>query len=229
MVVRKWIRVVTLAFALGAAFPSGATTITGLEGAFAPATDFTLPYRADGIFDFSTIDIGADITLRFDPQWQNVTLLSLGDALVAGKIDATGIRLSIETSGQFALTGTIVADSLALRADGMLLAGDVTVGPGTVGAGLCLGVAGECMPRTSLAGLPLLSHGVLLQPRGDISLVSGWRVFAVPEPATSWLLALLLPVLMLHGRKRTCGRAPDNRIQGAGFGVSFAASKRKAG
>ncbi len=200
---RKWIRVLTLAFPLGAAFPSMATTITGSEGALAPATDFTLPYRAGGIFDFSTIDIGAGITLRFDPQWQNVTLLSLGDVLVAGKIDATGIRLSMETPGQFALTGTIVADSLALRAGGMLLAGDVAVGPGTVGAGSCLGVAGGCTPRISLEDLPLLPHGVLLQPRGDISLVSGWRVFAVPEPATSWLLALLLPALMFHGRKRT--------------------------
>ncbi|MBS0311629.1 MAG: hypothetical protein JSR88_09865, partial [Proteobacteria bacterium] len=62
------------------------TPITGADSPLAPAADYTLPYRADGIFDFSAIDLGAGITLRFDPQTRNVTLLSLGDILIAGVI-----------------------------------------------------------------------------------------------------------------------------------------------
>lgn len=84
---RKWIHALTLMFALSAAFPSAASTIgiadangpfaslpavitliTGADGPLAPAADYALPYRAAGIFDFSAIDLGIGITLRFDSQ-----------------------------------------------------------------------------------------------------------------------------------------------------------------
>lgn len=179
MVVHKWIHALSLMSALGAAFPSVATPMTGADGLFAPATDYTLPYRVDGLFDFTAIGIGAGITVRFDTQMQNVTLLSLGDILIAGVIDASGIELALETPGQIVLTGSISADSISLRANGMLLTGDLEVGTGAADGNTCLGLRG-CVPR-----------------------IPGARVFAVPEPATPWLVALLLPLLAWFGCKRT--------------------------
>lgn len=105
------------------------TPIAGADGPLAPATDYTLPYRADGIFDFSMIDLGAGITLRFDPQMKNVKLLSLGNILIAGAIDASGIQLALETPGQILVSGSILADTLSLSANTMSLLGSITITP----------------------------------------------------------------------------------------------------
>lgn len=217
---RKWIDALMLVFALCATIPAAATPMTGADGPFAPVTDYTLPYRADGLFDFTAIDIGAGITVGFDSQMQNVTLLSLGDILIAGVIDASGISLALETPGQIVLTGSVSANSIWLMAGSILFAensilltgGDLGVGTGTTGGGICLSLRGcEPMPpldRLSGRDVTLSALGIpgMLQLRqgGDILLrVPGAGVFAVPEPATSWLITLLLPMLTLLGRKRT--------------------------
>lgn len=200
---RIWTHALTLLLTLSAAFPSAATIITGADGPFAPATDYTLPYRADGIFDFTAIDIGSGITVRFDSQMQNVTLLSLGDILIAGVIDAVGINLVLETPGQIVLTGTILADSISLAANSMSLTGDWGVGARTIGGNLCL--SRDCVPRIPPSDRLTFPPGTLkVLPGRDISLrAPGAGVFAVPEPATPWLITLLLPMLVLFGRKRT--------------------------
>lgn len=192
----KRIHALMLVLALNVAFPAAATSITGTDGPLAPATDYTLPYRADGIFDFTSINIGAGITVRVDTQMQNVTLLSQGDILIAGVIDAIGTTLVLETPGQIILTGTILADSVSLMADNMLLTGNLG------GGDTCLRDCGPLVP--SLGGLTLTSGTLQLRQGGDITLLApGARVFAVPEPATPWLVALLLPTLAWFGRKRT--------------------------
>ncbi|MBI3430772.1 MAG: hypothetical protein HY018_01000 [Hydrogenophilales bacterium] len=194
---RKWIHALTLMLALSAAFPAlaltlsigstndpfapppaVATPITGVDGRLAPVMDYTLPYRADGLFDFSIIDLGAGITLRFDAQMQNVKLLSLGDILIAGAIDASGINLALETPGRIVITGSssILADSLSLSASTLLLDGSVTLTP----------------------------DALYLPPVGNITILGpGSITLTVPEPATPWLVATLLPLLMLLGRQRT--------------------------
>jgi hypothetical protein len=179
--VYKWIHALTLVLALGAACPAAATAMTGTDGLFSPATDVTLPYRAGGLFDFTAIDIGSGVTVRFDTQMQDVTLRSLGDIQIAGAIDAIGIRLVLETPGQIVLTGSILADSILLVANGMLLEGNLGISPGT---GPCIQDCGTLHP------LP----GRLPIPPG--------AVVSVPEPATVWLLALLLPLLARSGRRR---------------------------
>lgn len=191
----KWIHALTLMLALSAAFPSAASTIsisgandpftpppavvtpiTGADGPLAPAADYTLPYRADGIFDFSAIDLGVGITLRFDSQMHNVKLLSLGDILIAGVIEATGIDLALETPGQVLITGSISANTLSLMANTLSMSGAIAI---------------TAPPDVVLPGSGLTPHGP-----GIISL-------AVPEPATPWLVVTLLPILILLGRKRT--------------------------
>ena len=190
---RKWIHALTPMLVLSAAFPSAASTlsIAGANDPFAPlpaavtpitgvplapAADYTLPYRADGIFDSSAIDLGAGITLRFDAQMQNVRLLSLGDILIAGMIDASGINLALETPGRIVVTGSISADTLSLMANTLSMFGSITI---------------TAPPDIVLPGSGLTPHGP-----GTISL-------ALPEPATPWLVVALLPMLMLFGRNRT--------------------------
>ena len=192
---RKWIHALTLMLALSAAFPSAALTlsiagandplapppavvtpITGIDGPLAPATAYTLPYRADGLFDFSAIDLGAGITLRLDPLTRNVTLLSLGDILIAGMIDASGIQLALETPGKILGSGSILADTLSLSANTVSLLGSITLTP--------------VAPYLPSVG------NITIRGPGSITLT-------VPEPATPWLIVTLLPLLMLLGRKRT--------------------------
>ncbi len=190
----KWIHALTLMLALSAAFPSAASTIsiagangpfaslpavvtsiTGADGPLAPAADYALPYRAAGIFDFSAIDLGTGITLRFDSQMQRVKLFSLGNIMIAGVIDATGIDLALETPGQVLITGSISADTFSLMANTLSMFGSITI---------------TALPDLVLPGSGLTPHGP-----GTISL-------ALPEPATPWLIVALLPMLALLGRKR---------------------------
>lgn len=189
---RKWIHALTLMLALSAAFPSTASTIgiadangpfaslpavitpiTGADGPLAPAADYALPYRAAGIFDFSAIDLGTGITLRFDSQMQRMKLFSLGNIMIAGVIDASGIDLALETPGQGLITSSISADTFSLMANTLSMFGTITA-PADV----------------MLPGSGLTPHGP-----GTISL-------ALPEPATSWLVVALLPMLALFGPKR---------------------------
>lgn len=174
---RKWIHALTLMLALSAAYPALASTISiaGANDPLAPATDYTLPYRVDGIFDFSAIGLGAGITLRFDPQTQNVKLLSLSNIMIAGVIDATGIDLALETPGQVLITGSISADTFSLMANTLSMFGSITI--------------------TALPDIVLPGNGLILHGPGTISL-------ALPEPATPWLIVALLPMLALFGRKR---------------------------
>lgn len=210
---RKWIRVLTLMLSLSSAAPSGASiliskgsnglpgpsipasvpTLSGVDGPLAPDADYILPYRADGIFDFSLIDLGAGITLRFDPMTQRVKLLSQGDIAIAGRIDAPGIKLELETPEQIHVTGSILAESISLSANTLLLSGELATSTLTADGEACYPACG-----------PLTFGEIQLKAGRDISIHErGARISRVPEPATLWLIAMLLPLLALFGRKRT--------------------------
>lgn len=178
-----------IVLALTTAYPSAAPIITGADGPLAPATDYTLPYRANGIFDFTLIEIGAGVTLHFDAGITNATLLSLGDILIAGLINATGINLILETPGQLILTGGI-------SADGVDLIGGRGLSNGATSGNACLSILPHDCGSLILPSMPILSaNPVDLQPGvGSISL-------SVPEPGTLWLMTLLLPLLMRLKRK----------------------------
>ena len=183
---RKWIQALMVVLALAVAFPAAATIITGADGPLVRVTDYTLPFRPGGIFDFSSIDIGAGVTLRFDAGMSDVTLLSLGDVLIAGVIDATGLNsLTLETQGNIVLTGSI---------NGLVLSsGQGSSGGTTSGVSLC----------TRTYGCPSLAPGtpILTPPNIPLSPGAGTITLAVPEPGTFWLM--LLPMLALVRRRRT--------------------------
>ena len=221
---RKWIPALTLILALSAVFPTEASTlriagtndpfapppavitpITGVDGPLAPAAAYTLPYRADGRFDFSAIDLGAGITLRFDAQMKNVKLLSLGNILIVGAIEASGIQLALETPGQIFVSGSILADSVSLVANSISLTNVSRISiSGAAGGTLCLGLR-DCVPKVPQLIDPLFSFDTRqVQPSGNLPLLTpGVIRLAVPEPATPWLVITLLPLLILLGRKRT--------------------------
>jgi hypothetical protein len=210
--VRKWIHALTLMLTLSSAPPSGASilsvagsndlpgppipasapTRTGVDGPLAPDTDYILPYRADGIFDFSLIGLGTGITLRFDPMTQSVKLFSQGNILIAGRIDAPGINLALETPEQLIVTGSILAGSISLRANIISLAGELGIDTVTTEGNTCRLNCDPLMPRQAL---PTAQGTILIHDRG-------YAISAVPEPATLWLFVTILPLLALSGRKR---------------------------
>jgi hypothetical protein len=80
-----------LASALASAqtFGSGST---GADGAFSPTVNTTLTLPADGVFNFTTISIPSNVTVKFARNAANtpVTLLASGNVTIAGTIDISG-------------------------------------------------------------------------------------------------------------------------------------------
>ena len=71
------------------AFDSGST---GADGALEPNVDVEVPLPADGLLNYTSINIPSGVTVRFQRNALNtpVTLLVSGDALIAGSLDLNG-------------------------------------------------------------------------------------------------------------------------------------------
>jgi len=71
------------------AFDSGST---GADGAFNPTVDTVLPLPDDGVFNFTSLNIPAGVTVRFERNALNtpVRILVAGDALIDGVINLNG-------------------------------------------------------------------------------------------------------------------------------------------
>lgn len=70
-------------------FDSGST---GADGAFNPTGTVTLTMPASGVFNFTTVNIPANATVRFIKNAANtpVVILAKGDVVIAGVIDVSG-------------------------------------------------------------------------------------------------------------------------------------------
>jgi hypothetical protein len=70
-------------------FVSGST---GADGAFAPTADITLQLPANGIFNFTTVNIPGGVTVKFQRNAANtpVYILATGDVTIAGTVDVSG-------------------------------------------------------------------------------------------------------------------------------------------
>ncbi|HEY7519232.1 MAG TPA: hypothetical protein VIE36_13140 [Methylomirabilota bacterium] len=95
-IVWRWFAVLGLVIvAHGAAaaqtFSSGST---GADGAFAPTTSVQLPIPNDGVFNFTTINIPAGVTVSFATsagvRRPPISFLATGNVVVAGRIDVSG-------------------------------------------------------------------------------------------------------------------------------------------
>ncbi len=74
---------------LSQAFDSGST---GADGAFNPTENTQLQLPSDGVFNFTTVNIPAGVTVTFQKNITNtpVTILASGDVLIDGTIDVSG-------------------------------------------------------------------------------------------------------------------------------------------
>ena len=79
-------------------FSSGST---GADGAFAPASNQTIQAPAGGVFNYTTINIPAGVTVTFTRNAQNtpVTILASGNVTIAGSIVVTGQAGSTSGAG----------------------------------------------------------------------------------------------------------------------------------
>jgi len=94
---------VALALGAGSAFAQTLNSgSTGADGAFNPTSNTTLALPPDGVFNFTTINIPAGVTVTFTRNTTNtpVTMLASGNVMIAGTIDIIG------ASGGGATVGT---------------------------------------------------------------------------------------------------------------------------
>ncbi len=85
-------------------FSSGST---GADGAFTPAANTTLTLPANGVFNFTTVNIPAGVTVKFQRNATNtpVFMLATGNVLIAGTIDIGGETGGSGGAGPVALIG----------------------------------------------------------------------------------------------------------------------------
>lgn len=80
---------------------------TGADGAFAPTTSQTVQVPESGVFNFTTINIPAGVTITFARNTKNtsVTMLASGDVTIAGTINLDGKPGNANSGGGLAGPG----------------------------------------------------------------------------------------------------------------------------
>src|SRR3990172_8963690 len=130
--------------AIAQTFSSGST---GADGAFNPTTNTTPALPPNGVFNFTTINTPAGITVTFTRNATNtpVTLLASGNVILAGTINLNG------GAGGNAATGTSIAPNGGAGGPGSFNGGDGADGVAstTGGAGLGPGGGGSGAINTS--------------------------------------------------------------------------------
>lgn len=86
-----------LALAIGACFAPGAASAfnsgsTGVDGAFSPTVNTTVQLPPGGIFNFTSVNIPAGVTVTFQKNTTNtpVVILASGDVTIAGSVNVGG-------------------------------------------------------------------------------------------------------------------------------------------
>ena len=87
----KWVAAAMLAFApaLAFAFDSGST---GADGAFSPTVNTVVSLPASGLFNYTTVNIPAGVTVTFQRNTTNtpVVILASGNVTIAGTLSVSG-------------------------------------------------------------------------------------------------------------------------------------------
>ncbi len=121
--------------AIAQTFSSGST---GADGAFNPTTNTTLALPPNGVFNFTTINIPAGVTVTFTRNATNtpVTMLASGNVVIAGTINLDG------APGGNASTATSIAPNGGLSGPGGFDGGDGADGIASTTGGAGLGPGG---------------------------------------------------------------------------------------
>jgi len=122
--------------AIAQTFSSGST---GADGAFNPTTNTTLALPPNGVFNFTTINIPAGVTVTFTRNTTNtpVTMLASGNVVIAGTINLDG------APGGNASTATSIASNWGLGGPGGFDGGDGADGIASTTGGAGLGPGRE--------------------------------------------------------------------------------------
>lgn len=93
-----WLSLVNVTSYAQGTFVSGST---GVDGAFNPTQSQTVLLPESGVFNFTTINIPANVTIRFARNSKNtpVTILATGTVTIAGTIDVSGSNGSLVMGG----------------------------------------------------------------------------------------------------------------------------------
>ncbi|HEC17486.1 MAG TPA: hypothetical protein ENI99_13075 [Sedimenticola sp.] len=91
----------------------------GMDGAFAPDGSIRLTPDADGVFNFTTIDIPEPVLVSFDrSSWdRDIYLLATGDISILGALDTGPGQLHLYTPGTVTLGGKVYGDTLFFRGE----------------------------------------------------------------------------------------------------------------
>src|SRR3990172_3704336 len=121
--------------AIAQTFSSGST---GADGAFNPTINTTLALTPNGVFNFTTINIPAGVTVAFTRNATNtpVTLLASGNVVIAGSVNLNG------AGGGNPTGGTGISPNGGLGGPGGFNGGDGADGIATTTGGTGLGPGG---------------------------------------------------------------------------------------
>lgn len=140
-------------------FTSGST---GADGAFAPTASVQLQIPADGVFNFTTINIPVGVTVSFSTRagvrQPPISLLATGNVVVAGRIDVSG------GNGGPGATGTQLFSNGGVAGpggfDGGVGSNGLHNGSGAAGLGPGGGLPGSATAFPGHAGHLLTAPGV---------------------------------------------------------------------
>jgi hypothetical protein len=197
--------------ALAQTFNSGST---GADGAFNPTTSTMLALPPSGVFNFTTINIPAGVTVTFTRNATNtpVTMLASGNVVIAGTINLNG------GAGGNAATGTGIAPNGGSGGPGGFNGGDGAdaVTSTTGGAGLGPGGGtGGIIYTDQPTGINSASGGGG-GSFGTLGAPSGRRPEVTPGPAYG--LNTLVPLIGGSGGGGGAARLGSTAGGGAGGG-----------
>ena len=191
----------------------------GSDGVFRPTASLSLLPDSDGIFNFTDIEIPANVTVSFDASRYptGIKFFATGNIIWRGTLDATGIDLTVTTPHEFLLDigSSFLANQYNIVADKVTILGEFhPVAGGTVklstepvtGSASFSGSGAifyETALSVSLVEIQLLSTPFSLSP----------AVSSVPLPAP---LSMLLPaVVAIFARRKQRDPAPGFSSPGA--------------
>jgi hypothetical protein len=105
---------------------------SGADGFFRPGGDITLTLPADGIFQFTGVQIDSDVNVTFDGIAPAISWLAINDIVINGSILAPGASLRFEPAISFSLgaSGRAEAGNIAIASPRVSLAGSIAVSSG---------------------------------------------------------------------------------------------------